>query len=431
MKVLCAGDLHIGRRPTRLPPDADARQLSCARAWEVMVEYAVDQRVDLLALSGDLVDQSNKFYEAIGPLERGLRQLRDAGVVTVAVAGNHDYDVLPQLARSIGDDSFRLLGAGGEWERVTITNGAGERLHVDGWSFPSEQVRDNPLASYDLRADGDTPILGLLHADLDAPRSSYAPVSLSDLQTRPVTLWLLGHIHAPKLHRARHGSPVLYPGSPQPMDPGEPGVHGVWLLDLRPLAPAEPRMIPLASVRYATAEVDMTGAATIPELRALVNERLRSSIAELVAESGARLRVLSLRLRVGGSTALHRQVEHELMKLREDFDWRTGDVSAFVEATTAVTRPVRDLDALARGDDAVALLARLARDFSSPASGHDAGSAALMEGVRGAAAALLDAKQYRCVDDLRRGFDDGSLRALVAQQSLSLLDELLAQKELA
>jgi DNA repair exonuclease SbcCD nuclease subunit len=394
------------------------------------VEYAVDQRVDVLALSGDLVDQSNKFYEAIGPLERGLGQLAAAGVVTVAVAGNHDYDVLPQIARSIGDGSFRLVGAGGEWERFTITRGNGERLHVDGWSFPAEHVRRNPLDSYDFGADGETPILGLLHADLDAPRSSYAPVMLSDLQTRPVALWLLGHIHAPKLHRGRHGAPVLYPGSLQPMDPGEPGVHGAWLLELKPLAPAEPRIVPLASVRYERAEADVTGVSSIAELRTQVNERLRSSITQLVDESGARLRVLSLRLGVGGSTSLHRQLEHELEKLREDFDWRSGDASAFIEAISVATRPVRDLDALARGDDAVALLARLARDLAAP-GGHDVASASLMDGARAAASTLLDARQYRYVADLRNGFDDGSLRALAAQQSLSLLDELLAQKELA
>jgi DNA repair exonuclease SbcCD nuclease subunit len=430
MKVLCAGDLHIGRRPTRLPPDADSRRLSCARAWESLVEYAVDQRVDVLVLSGDVVDQSNKFYEAIGPLERGLRQLADAGVMTVAVAGNHDHDVLPQIARSIGDGSFHLVGTGGEWERYTVTSRGGETLHVDGWSFPTEHVRQDPLDSYGLGADGDTPILGLLHADLDAPGSSYAPVSLADLRTRRVTLWLLGHIHVPQLHSVGHGAPVLYPGSLQPMDPGEPGVHGAWLLELQPLAPAAPRIIPLASVRYATSEVDVAGVSSIAELRTLVNEQLRGSITALLEESGARLRALSLRVGVKGSTVLHREIEHELAKLREDFDWRGGNASAFIEAIMVATRPVRDLDALARGNDAVALLARLARDLSS-AGGGDPASAALLEGARAAASALLDAKQYRYVSEVRDGFDDRSLRELAGQQSLSLLEELLAQKELA
>lgn len=428
MKLLCAGDLHIGRRPTRLPARVDCRPLSCARLWESIVEYAVDQRVDVVALSGDVVDQSNKFYEALGPLERGLERLREAGIVTVAVAGNHDYDVLPQLARAIDDTSFRLLGAGGVWERTTITSGGGETLHVDGWSFPAEHVSYNPLASYELRPDGDTPVVGLLHAELDVQGSRYAPVSLGDLQTRQLSFWLLGHIHAPRLRSARHGPPVLYPGSPQAMDPGEPGVHGAWLVDIRPLAAVEPRQIPLASVRYAEIIVDVVGVESVDELHVRVNQRLREEIPALVDESGGRLRYLSLRLRVSGATALHRRIQRELRDLPGDFEWRGGEASAYVERITSATRPARDLEALSRGDDAVAVLARLAGGL---ASGElDVGTKALLEIGRGVADTLLDARQYRSIHDLREPFDEDAVRAMTEQQALLLLDELLAQREL-
>ena len=148
MRVLCAGDLHIGRRPSRLPTHVDARPLSCADAWTRIVDHALDARADLVALGGDLVDRANRYFEALGPLERGVRRLADAGIVTVAVAGNHDHDVLPQLARALAPTlpagAFRLLGAGGTWERTTIERD-GARLHVDGWSFPAEHVDDDPM----------------------------------------------------------------------------------------------------------------------------------------------------------------------------------------------------------------------------------------------------------------------------------------------
>ena len=393
------------------------------------MEYAVDQRVDVVALSGDVVDQSNKLYEAVGPLERGLRRLREAGIVTVAVAGNHDYDVLPQLARVISDDSFRLLGTGGAWERTTITSQGGEKLHVDGWSFPAEHVRNNPLASYQIRPDGDTPVLGLLHAELDVAGSHYAPVSLGELQARQLSLWLLGHIHASKLNSARHGPPVLYPGSPQPMDPGERGVHGAWLVDIRPLTPVDARQIPLASVRYDEMEVDVAGVEDVDQLHVRVNERLRSGIAALAEESGDRLRYLSLRVRVVGGTSLHRSIERALRELPADFEWRGGEASAYVEAISIDTRPMRDLDALSRGDDAVALLARIASSISSGA--FDPATASLLDDARTAAATLLAARQYRSIDDVRAPLDEAALRAMTEQQALSLLDELLAQREMA
>ncbi len=134
MKILCTGDLHVGRRASRLPVDWCGTECSCAAVWERIVELAIRERVDLVAVSGDLVDRANRYYEAIGPVERGVRILAKAGIQTVAVAGNHDFDVLPRLAESLAGD-LQLLGTDGNWQRITIQRDGGDRLHVDGWSF--------------------------------------------------------------------------------------------------------------------------------------------------------------------------------------------------------------------------------------------------------------------------------------------------------
>src|SRR5688572_5171381 len=102
LRILCTGDLHVGRRPSRLAEHIDARRCSCASVWNDIVEYALRERIDLLLVSGDWVDRENRFYEAFGPIERGLRVLDGAGIDTVAVAGNHDFDVLPRLADQLG-----------------------------------------------------------------------------------------------------------------------------------------------------------------------------------------------------------------------------------------------------------------------------------------------------------------------------------------
>lgn len=426
MKVLCTGDLHIGRRPSRLPTHVDSRPHSCARQWDAIVDHALAQRVDVVALSGDVVDQANKYFEAMGPLERGLRRLAEAGIVTVAVAGNHDHDVLPQLARVLSADTFRLLGLGGEWERTTITGRDGARLHVDGWSFPAEHVRDDPLASYALRRDGDVPILGLLHADLDAPASTYAPVSLARLRACPVSLWLLGHVHAPALHQSAGSPPVLYPGSPQPMDPGEPGVHGVWMVELKPGIPPQPRQLPLATVRYASLEIDVAGARDATELRTTVHQALRGGAVELVRDGGP-LKHLVLRLRVVGSTPIHRHVERELAAITRDFEGEVDGVALQVDECTTATRPARDLEALARGSDAAAVLARLVLDLEgdAPSAEHDA----LLRDAEQDAARLRQARGYAAIATHDDGLDDAALRRAMARQAMALLDELLAQRE--
>jgi DNA repair exonuclease SbcCD nuclease subunit len=301
------------------------------------------------------------------------------------------------------------------------------QLHVDGWSFPAEHVREDPLAGYTLRPDDDVPVLGLLHADLDAPASAYAPVSLARLRAQPVALWILGHVHGPALHQSAGGPPVLYPGSPQPMDPGEPGVHGVWMVELKPGTTPEPRQMPLATVRYAPLEIDVTGASDSAALRMLVHEQLRSGAAELVRDGGP-LRHLLLRLRVMGSTPIHRTVEREMMAITRDYDGEVDGVTVHVEECATATRPARDLAALARGSDAAAVLARLALDLE----GDDAPSAvhgALLHEAEQDAARLRQARGYAAIAARDDGLGGAALRRAMARQAMALLDELLAQRE--
>ena len=285
--------------------------------------------------------------------------LAEHDIPTVAVAGNHDHDVLPKLVDTIGGGHFHLLGRGGRWERLTLDRPGG-RLHVDGWSFPQERVAANPLLDHDLppAADG-APVLGLLHADLGQSRSQYAPVTLDDLRQRGCAFWLLGHIHAPKLHLKDGLAPVLYPGSPQAMDPGEPGCHGVWLVELRPgQAPAATR-IPLATVRYEQVEVDVDGLTDAGEVEGLAVQAIGARIAALAAERGP-LRWLCVRLRVMGRTGLRREIERRLDELGDDTLIERDGVAAWVEHVDVDVRPAHPLEELATSADAPGLIARSA-----------------------------------------------------------------------
>jgi DNA repair protein SbcD/Mre11 len=338
------------------------------------------------------------------------------------VAGNHDHDVLPWLVEGLGPEHVRPLGRNGTWERFTFDR-RGAALHVDGWSFPDGYVRTNPLGSYALPSDG-VPVLGVVHGDLDQPNSPYAPVVLSDLRHRAATLWLLGHIHTPRLREHPGSASVLYPGSPQAMDPGEAGEHGVWIAEIGAARAATYRMVPLSTVRYEEVEVDVDGVERDPELDHRVTEAVRLRLETVAADSGP-LRHLCCRVRIVGRTPLHRQVEHRFRDLCGDLELTRGEVSAFVESVEVRTRPSRDLDEVARGNDAPAELARLIRALENgdPESGYD----------------RLLRESERLVGEVRRArpyvtlLDDadaaGDIAAGLQEQATLLLDELLAQKE--
>ncbi len=426
MRVLCTGDLHIGRRSTRLPASVAAATASCASAWSAIVDHAIDQGVDVVAISGDLVDQTNRFYESLGPLERGLRRLRDASIPVVAVAGNHDHDVLPELARVLPPGCLTLLGVGGTWERLTIKRPGGERLHVDGWSFPRQHVTASPLVSHVPRESPDAPVLGLLHADLDAPASLYAPVSLAELRRAGGDLWLLGHVHAGHVRDDGTGPCVLYPGSPHPMDPGEPGAHGVWIVQLTRGQRPSVQHVPLACVRYDAIDVDLTDVEHVGDARLLIVDGVRSAAERMFAEAG-RLRHLSLRVRLTGRCSLHRVLDAELGRLADDLQLDVGAGSAYVELVENGTRPRRDLEQIAAGNDAPAVIARVLRDLER-ADGLTA-HPALERALREAASAVRTARAFESLatDDAVTG--DAAMRAAMSRQASFLLDELLSQQE--
>ncbi|HET7274569.1 MAG TPA: DNA repair exonuclease [Longimicrobiaceae bacterium] len=428
MKILCSGDLHVGRGPSRLPDAIDAKALSCGECWGSLVDLALSEKVDLLALSGDIVDQANKYYEATGPLERGLRRLAEAAIQVVAVAGNHDHDVLPRLIADLDSDNVKFLGAGGRWERHTIVKEGVPVLHVDGWSFPSAIYRDDPLRGY-ASGDGDgVPVLGLLHADLDQPGSPYAPVRLPDLQRLPPSFWLLGHVHVPGLY----GNRVLYPGSPQAMDPGESGPHGPWLLELHGHGRHEIRQLPLSLVRYEVIEVDVTGATDELHVDSAVRNAVVSKLREIEIEGCGPLKYLSCRILLVGRTALHRKLLSRTDRIGSGSSIPGGSTaSALIERISVATRPPVDLNDLARVADAPGTIARLLLALES--GELDAEQEKLVRQAERRAREVANSKAFSALSDSGGSSDSlvasGEIIDILKDQSYLLLDELLASKE--
>lgn len=427
-RVLCTGDVHIGRRVTRV-----AETYRCADAWSAIVDLAIEERVDLLAVSGDIVDQETRSYEALGPLESGFRRLERAGVPAVAVSGNHDHDVLHALAGVAGGGRLRMLGQGGAWERATYTGADGSRLHVDGWSFPAEHVLDHPMRSYPAAAGDGTPVLGLLHGEVGVPASRYAPIRLDDLWEQPVDLWLLGHIHTPRQYTSPAGGMAFYPGSPWAMDPGEPGVHGVWIAGFTPGQAVTLEQRAISPVHFDRASVDLSTITGEVDFMDALMTTLRIRGADAIARHGPTLRVVSCRLRLTGATALHREVAGWMRRATEDLGpiSTAGQAVIQLDDLTSDVRPAIDLAQFARGVDPAGEAARLILALDETAL--DPAYAPLVQAARGSIAAIHRHSGYSALSgpEIDDGPTDDDIRALLRDQAWSLLAALLGSKEAA
>ena len=420
-RLLVSGDLHLGRYPSRVPPGDPA--LGVDAVVRAVVDQATERAVDAVVLTGDVADEANKYFEAYGILERTLHRLVEAGIPVFAVAGNHDHDVLGSLADAVGE-GVRVLGRGQTWEAATLSVGGRDRLRIVGWSFAGPHVHGSPLDSWP-GADGDLPTVGVLHADLDAPGSPYAPVALADLRASGASAWLLGHVHTP---RVEPGPPlVLYPGSPQPLDPGERGPHGAWIVEVADDGTATAERLPVATVQYDAVAVDLDGAADAAALRERVAETLRAH-GLAAREASPALRRAVVRLVLTGRTPAYRAVEAVVAELEAAGETTAGGLAVTLDRVEDRARPALDLDRLAEGSGPVATLAGLARRLEAGAPSE--GDLGL---IRRAVEALQQARRARVFEPLaQHGRLEPALQAeavrRLRRQTYRLLDEALAQQ---
>lgn len=417
MKLLCAADLHLGRQASRLPEDMPRAGLGPAAAWTRLVDLAIAQDAAAVVLAGDVLDDENDFFEAYGDLRAGAQRLAAAGVKLVAVAGNHDVEVLPRLAKAV--PGVTLLGAGGSWETLTLERG-GATVNLVGWSWPQRTVDASPLDGLDaaLSSLGPGLTIGVLHCDLDQPQSRYAPVASADLQDARVDVWLLGHVHKPSFAATPAGTWIGYLGSMFAADPGEEGERGAWLLEV---ASDELRVasVPLSPVRYDTIAVDVSGVASAEEAVAAISAAVQAHADDMPVPADGGPAVVGMRVSVVGRTPLAKDIRDRLG--REDarnLQVEAGEVTCFVHDVRVEVRQDLDLQLLARRDDPVGLLARRLQLLDGPPSPE---RGALLERARAEMRAVESIRHYASLEE--RELTDDLVAGALRRAALRFLDE--------
>jgi DNA repair protein SbcD/Mre11 len=423
LKLLAVGDMHLGRRPSRLPGAlvGQADELGPAGAWRRVVEAALAEGVDAVALAGDVVERENDFYEAYRSLHAGVTELAQAGIRVLGVAGNHDVQVLPRLADQIPE--FHLVGRDGEWEAVPIEAG-GERLTLWGWSFPRQQVGHSPLEGQRFERQGGSN-LGLLHCDRDQRGSPYAPVMSRELEAAGLDGWLLGHIHAPDALAGP--SPSGYLGSVTGMDPGEPGARGPWLVTVERGQVRQVSQWVLAPLRWQPIELDLNDL----ERPELAHDRLLERLKDIDGGFGELTlppEAVGLRVNLVGRTRFGEEIIRQFSEdIREQVFIGAHGTHYFIEKLISVTRPEIPLEELAGRDDPLGLLARRLRLLDGPAD--DETRRTLI--AKGRRRLELQGRDARWQALEAAALDDEVVAEWLRQAGTRLLERMLAQRETA
>ena len=417
-KLLCIGDMHLGRRPSRIPDGLDAALFEQSRLLDHCIEIVESQGIDAVVFVGDLVDEKNALFAGYASIAKFVRHLSGLNVSVIAIAGNHDFDVLPALAKEV--PSLIFLGQNSKWDQTLLDCGNKPKLRIQGKSFSSSHSPSNPLSDYTPPGD-DLPTIALLHCDVDSPQSQYAPVTLHELRAKAPNAWLLGHIHKPNIFQEAPG--ILYLGSLQGLDPGETGPRGPWLLEADDYGKIEFTHLPLAPIRYETIRVDLSESDDEPQECAL---SALNSWYETEQHTLEHVKAVLLRIVFYGDTEHYQALLSLAESMPEQEAIRLGQAEFYIEKVIVEAVPRLNLSELALQNDPPGLLAKRLQILREKKPEHE------YRKLIGEAKNRLQA-QAKSVEFLalqtEQFLAEGALRMQMIKSAGTLLENLLAQKD--
>jgi DNA repair exonuclease SbcCD nuclease subunit len=358
LKFLHAADIHLDSSLHGLEryegAPADEIRSATRRAFDNLIELAIDEEVEFVLLVGDLYDADWKDYNTGLYFMQRLGRLREAGIRVFMLAGNHD--AASQITKHLRlPDNVRMFSTK-KPEQVILDN---LNVAIHGQGFATRAVTDDLSLAY---PQGDPQLfnIGLLHTCLDGKpgHEPYAPCTVDGLRSKGYQYWALGHVH--KREVVSQDPWIVFPGNIQGRHIRETGPKGCTLVTVDNGEVIEVDHHDLDVMRWSRCELDVTHSETVDDIYAQVREALQI---ELDAAEG---RPLAVRLVLQGAcsahTRLHAEREHWVQECRA-LATGLGGAGVWLEKVSLKTRPTVSAAQVLARDDALGGLLRAIRDM--------------------------------------------------------------------
>jgi len=327
-----AADIHLDSPLKGLEsyPDAPVEQIRAAarRAFDNLVDLAVDEGVAFVLLAGDLFDGDWRDYNTGLYFTHRMGRLREAGISVFLVAGNHD--AASPLTRALSlPDNVTLFSH--KKPETKVLDQLGVAIHGQG--FAGRSITEDLSRGFAQALPGLCNI-GLLHTSMTgrAGHEPYAPCTLESLISKGYDYWALGHVHQ---REVVHKHPwVVFPGNIQGRHIREAGSKGCALVTVEDGRIAEVDFRELDVLRFALCRVDMDGCDDLDA----ATDRVRKAME--LKRRDAEGRFLALRIILEGRSPVHGKALRQEDHLRENFRALAADLGdVWLEKLRIATRP--------------------------------------------------------------------------------------------
>jgi len=309
-KFIHTADIHLDSslKGLEVYEDAPIDEIRGAtrRAFENLIEIAIEEEIDFILISGDLYDGDWKDHNTGIFFARQMGLLKNAGIKVFIVLGNHDS--ASQITKNMPLPENVFVFSPRKPESIKIED-IGVIIH--GQSYSSRSVTENLVSKYP-RFDSDFFNIGLLHTSLTGREGheNYAPCTLDDLTSKGYDYWALGHIH--KREIVAEDPMVVFPGNIQGRHIKETGKKGVTIVTVEDGLITKKKQLSVDVLRWAICEVDLSECETNSE----IYDTIRSAMDN--EKSMVDGRTLAIRLHLLGNCSLHSVIHANAIFMKEE-----------------------------------------------------------------------------------------------------------------
>ena len=311
MKFIHTADIHLDSplKGLEAHEDAPVEEIRGAtrRAFDNMIDLAIEEEVSFVLIAGDLYDGDWKDYNTGLYFANRMGRLDKAGIRVFIVSGNHDAASNTTKAMPLPDNVIIFKPKKPE---SIILDDLGVIIH--GQSYSAKAMTENLAAGYPQSDTGYFNI-GLLHTSLTGRENheNYAPCSLDELKSKGYDYWALGHIH--KREVVSEDPLIIFPGNVQGRHIKETGSKGATLVTVEDGQITNVETRELDVLRWAICEVDLSYCET--------TESVYEEVREIIDQEREKTdnKTLAIRLILTGQCPVHAQLLDRTFQLTEEF----------------------------------------------------------------------------------------------------------------
>ncbi len=203
------------------------------KSFERAIEYVIDEALDGLIISGDLLDNDKIPFKLEQTILVLFQKLFHAEKHLFYATGNHDPMNTTLFLKKFDGEPFFHCFDGDEPKHLQLKMSSGDILEVVGCGHKSKNEKRNLIKQFP-RKNNDHLWLGIGHASVPSAfsvgvKEQYMATSLEDIEALKYDYFALGHIHIQQMLSDR----IAYSGNLQGLNYKEIGDKGGLLVEMR------------------------------------------------------------------------------------------------------------------------------------------------------------------------------------------------------